>query len=192
MPTKNTQMYKRMALRTGPLLQEVTTDRKRLKLNGEVTEDNLRKLMDEAEVRNVPIDLSNLNLSGVRGTKIFVGKDLSCSNLSGITSTELDFSNGSLFRAVITGATITKSLFEHTDVTESDVRKADFSFAISFEGVIGLEKARNLGKAKFYGAKKLSETDKAAILKANPGNKIRLYPKRNQCTSDIWYSLDVM
>lgn len=171
MPTKNAQFYGRIALRTGPLLVESYTDRKRLRLNGEVTEENIRKLLDEAEARGIPIDLNDRNLTNLEGTKLFVGRNLSYSSLIRIKSTGLDFSGVILFNAKLIRAIIPRSTFANTDVTEADVWNADFSFATSFDRVIGLEKVKHLGTAKFYGAKNLSDADKATILKANPNAK---------------------
>jgi len=147
-PTKNAVFYRRIALRTGPLCEERYTERKRLRLNGEVTEETIRKLLDEAELINIPIDLSGRDLTNLKGTKLFAGRDLSYSDLTGIRSTELDFSRGSLFKARLIRAAITKSAFASTNFAETDVWNADFSFATSFDRVIGLEKVKHLGTAK--------------------------------------------
>jgi uncharacterized protein YjbI with pentapeptide repeats len=169
MPTKNAQFYGRIALRTGPLLVESYTDRKRLRLNGEVTEENITKLLDEAKARGIPIDLNDRNLTNLKDAKLFVGRNLSYSSLIGIKSTGLDFSGVILFNAKLIRAIIPRSAFANTDVTEADVWNADFSFGL-FVDVIGLEKAKNLGTAKFYGAR-LSDAQKAIILKVNPNAK---------------------
>ena len=154
------------------LIKEVYTDvRHRLRLNGEVTEDNVRKLLEEAESKGMPIDLSYMNLTELKGTKLFVGRRLPFANLRGITATQLDFSGGSLFGATLIKATITKSAFARTDVTSADAWNADFQYATTFEDVIGLETVQHLGTAKFHGARGLSDASKAIILKANPNMK---------------------
>ena len=143
---------------------------KRLKLNGEVTEQNVRNLLAEAQVQNIPIDLSNRDLTELIGTRIFSDKNLSDSDLSGVTATGLDLSGVSLCNAKLVRATITKSNFTRVNFTCADVWNADFSYTTSFDGVIGLEAAKNLGSAKFYGSN-ISEPEKAKILKANPSAK---------------------
>jgi uncharacterized protein YjbI with pentapeptide repeats len=157
--------------RTGPLLVEVYTDRKRLRLNGEVTEENVRKLLEEAEAKELPIDLSYMNLSNLKGTKLFVGRNLRFANLRGITSTQLDFSGGSLFGAILIKAIATKSAFAKTDFSSADAWNADFQYAITFEDATGLDTVQHLGTARFHGAKGLSDASKAIILKANPNMK---------------------
>ncbi len=172
MPTMNRVRIDQMAqkLRTGPLFEEITTNIKRLRLNGPVTEENIRKLLDESEIKGIPIDLTGKDLTNLRGSRLFLKRDLTDANFTDVKAVQLDFSEGSLFRAILTRARISKSTFRHTDITSMEGWNAEFQFS-NFENVIGLERVKHLGTIKFYGSD-LSDADKVAILAANPNIKL--------------------
>jgi uncharacterized protein YjbI with pentapeptide repeats len=138
----------------------------RLKLNADITENNITEFLNEAERRAKSVDLSDCDLRSLNGTTTFLGKKVfSYSNLMGAKSSA-DFSGTSFARAKLRNATFKNATFAMSDFTEADIANTNFSFA-KLESAIGLETAKNLGKANFYCAK-LSEAQKAAILKANP------------------------
>lgn|GEM_PF-1964090 len=164
---KPAPVQQEISLRKGAMFIEVYTDIKRLRLNWVPTQDTINQLFDEAEKRGMYVDLSRINLSGLHGLKL-AGRDLSWADLTETKFSEADFATANFSNAKLIKAIFIKSDFTRAKFHNSDVRKADFSYAVSFEAVSGLETARNLGSAKFYGVKHLSKRDKEAILNADP------------------------
>lgn len=165
--TKDSASARKTAgLRTGTVFVVVCSDRQRLKLNCELTAGNISSLVMEANARNMPVDLSELNLTHLIGLRLN-SMNLSHADLKETKFREADFTNADFTGAILVKAVFIKSNFTGAILKEANVRGADFSFS-SFRGVSGLETAKSLNSAKFYSARDLSREDREIILRADP------------------------